>query len=124
MKLSEIENNYIETMKSRFWRNVDKTDNNGGCWFWNGAKARGGYGIYNVNKRRMLAHRVAYIYEHGDLGDFKHIFHSCNNPSCVRPDHLSLSPPPRVLGALQTQKQDNRAAPVLAARITVLKELS
>lgn len=34
------------------------------------------------------AHRVSYAYFKGHVGENLSILHSCNNPSCINPDHL------------------------------------
>jgi hypothetical protein len=36
----------------------------------------------------MYAHRVAWILAHGEFDDALKILHRCDNPPCVRPDHL------------------------------------
>lgn len=67
----------------------------GECWPWTGCKGRRGYGLFKVRRKqdgicRMLkAHRVSYFLATGvDPGKFL-ILHSCDNPCCNNPAHLS-----------------------------------
>lgn len=59
------------------------------CWNWMANKKRFGYGVFFNNGRNILAHRVSYVLRHGPIPEGKIILHSCDNPSCVNPDHLS-----------------------------------
>src|SRR6185312_1337038 len=77
--------------EERFWYSVEKQD--GGCWEWQAGKDRDGYGVFKGEVGGVmyrLAHRFSWALTTGEVL-FPHIFllHSCDNPSCVNPDHLS-----------------------------------
>lgn len=70
-----------------FWGFVDKSSE---CWVWNGSKNRFGYGKITINKCGFMAHRLSYLLFCGDIPSHMCVLHHCDNPSCVRPDHLWL----------------------------------
>lgn len=75
----------------RFWSYVSKTGplvrpELGRCWLWTGYKD-GGYGKLRVGPRDLLAHRISWFVEHGRWPR-SCALHKCDNPACVRPDHL------------------------------------
>lgn len=71
----------------RFWARVEKLD---GCWAFKGAHSADGYGSFWDGTRAVRAHRYAWELANGPIPAGLLIRHSCDNPSCVRPDHLSL----------------------------------
>jgi hypothetical protein len=71
----------------RFWSKVDKTSS---CWLWTAA-TQGGYGVFGVNGKTVLAHRWVWKQERGPIPPGAQVKHYCNTNNCVNPKHLYLS---------------------------------
>lgn len=73
-----------------FWSRVTKHPT--GCWLWASKSTNGtGYGVLNLNGKRGYAHRISWEIEHRKpIPRGGVVRHSCDNPGCVRPDHLVL----------------------------------
>lgn len=59
------------------------------CWPWEGCRQRQGYGNL-AGGASKLAHRVSYELHKGQIPTGMMVLHSCDNPPCVNPKHLSV----------------------------------
>ena len=73
--------------EAAFWQHVSQSD---GCWEWTGSHTggRSRYGVFYLLSGKVLAHRASYLVNVGIIPEGFGVLHKCDNPSCVRPDHL------------------------------------
>jgi len=108
-----------KSLVERFWAKVQKTDS---CWNWTGTKTLGGYGHFYVGPRgapKKCAHRIAWELTHGTIPDGLYVLHHCDNPPCVRPDHLFLGTPQDNTDDMITKKRHGRAKLTEADVLTI-----
>jgi hypothetical protein len=72
-------------LSERFWPRVEKTET---CWNWTGRKQGSGYGAIELDRRSLLAHRVAFELTVGPIPEGLTLDHLCMNKLCVNPAHL------------------------------------
>lgn len=62
-----------------------------GCWSCiSHKKDKDGYVRLRRSKKDVYLHRLVYEQEVGKIPEGLVILHSCDNPSCINPDHLSV----------------------------------
>lgn len=101
----------VDDITNRFWSKVDKSRE---CWIWTAGKDKNGYGKFSIKHISYRAHRVSYAYfvalKPEALFVRALVCHTCDNPACVRPQHLFLG-----------TNQDNMSDKVAKGRHRTLK---
>lgn len=80
--------NFTEDTKKRFWDKVDIGFSSDICWEWKYTSLR--YGYFRIGRGMYKANRIAYFLHYEKDPMNLEVMHSCDNPKCCNPAHLSL----------------------------------
>lgn len=94
MKINELKRQFadaaFEKFAKRFWSKVKKGP---GCWEWQAPTFLSSpYGQIKLPGmgRSIGPHRASWLLHFGEIPEGLAVLHRCDNPKCVRIDHLSL----------------------------------
>jgi hypothetical protein len=72
----------------RFWEGVRKLPGEDACWLWTrGKRGSNGYGNFKVDGKSTGTHIFSFELHNGRKPNGL-VMHTCNEPACVRPEHL------------------------------------
>ena len=76
----------------RFCAKVAMPETPDGCMEWIAGKFPSGYGCFNAgdSNHSQRSHRASYEHFVGPIPEGLMVLHNCDNPGCVRPDHLRV----------------------------------
>lgn len=105
--------------KHRFFKKIKKRSN--GCWEWQAATDRSGYGQFNLHGKVLPAHKVSYQWTNGKVKKGLVLMHTCDNRKCCNPDHLIPGTQAENMADMVAKGRSTRGRKHHAAKMTPTK---
>lgn len=106
-----------EKLKSKFWPKVQQGSIDE-CWEWLGVRTARGYGRMRIGDHLVIAHRISYTIQHGEIPEGLFVCHKCDNPPCCNPAHLFLGTPLENAGDMVRKGRQTRGEKHCRAKLT------
>ena len=90
----------------------------GGCWVWMGTTTVRGYGQLIKDTKKLSAHRASYEAFVGQIPKGMNVCHTCDNVSCVNPNHLFLGTQKQNLQDMARKGRSTRGEKNPSAKLT------
>lgn len=109
---------FSDTFERRFWKRVDKNGpipahrpELGQCWMWTAITPKCPYGSMHVGVGlpRINPHRASWLIHTGEMPTLW-VLHKCDQPGCVRFDHLFLGTPQDNMDDKEAKHRGNHLA--------------
>lgn len=117
--------NLTDNEQARFWRKVDRESTPEGCWPWKGKGNAEGRGRMTFRGTIDYAYRWSVLITRGEIPEGSVVRHQCpggGNPSCCRPDHLSVEGGQRENNRDTAEQGRHRSAVLDMARARRIRE--
>ncbi len=107
---------------TRLWARIDRTSPDG-CWIWTGGAtgSRKKYGVVRWDGESQLVSRIVYALEYGAIQVGCVVVHTCKNPLCVNPVHLSTALSTEIARALPHRNEQNGRHKLTDAQIAEIR---
>jgi len=116
-----FDDGYVPLRDCGSFKEIKYFINKNGCWICTShakAKHRRNYPVIDRGGKHQRLSRYVFKVKNGYIDDKKFVMHSCDNPECINPDHLSLGTPKENTKDMITKKRKPVGEAVIGSKLT------